>query len=189
MLVRHWANAAAKRPDGFFILVYAAFENDSLLVEQLMRNQDSTKPLIDALEQAVIAARDEDWTNVGHKLPFAILHDLEVVAWMILEYSKVDANAPMPPEDFNMLVTAAHVVHHGIVKLLLRRGADVNGCLQANISFKAVHTAAERGDLEMVKTLIEYGCDIYDVDGGRGRLGIAVMIGPKQIVYVTSGDQ
>jgi ankyrin repeat protein len=66
----------------------------------------------------------------------------------------------------------------------------------------------------MVKTLIEYGCDIHDLGDGRGtpltwalqgrhddvvrvlcqhgadlgaeeeRLGMAVMIGPKQIVYV-----
>jgi ankyrin repeat protein len=110
-----------------------------------------------------------------------------------------------------MLVIATHFQHVGIVKLLLRRGAAVDGT--DSTGMKAIHIAAEHGNLDIAKTLIEHGCDINDSGDGRGtpltwalrnkhdavvrllcqhgadlapeekRLDMTVSIGPKQIFY------
>ena len=217
LLIEYGADAALKRPDGLFVLMIATYEDDSEMVEQLMKNQKSIDPLFEALKESTgLVTEWTKWDDAGKLLPWAILNGQEILTWIILHYSSLSADTKLPPNNSNMLVIATHFQHHGIVKLLLRRGATVDGT--DSTGMKAIHIAAEHGNLDIAKTLIEHGCDINDPGDGRGtpltwalrnkhdavvrllcqhgadiaaeekRLDMTVSIGPKQIFYGVKED-
>jgi ankyrin repeat protein len=212
LLVEYGADAALKRPDGLFVLMITAYEDDSKMVEQLMKNQKSLDPLLEALEKARgLVTQWTKWDDAGKLLTSAILYGQEILTWIILQYGSLSADTKLAPTNSNILVLATHFQHHGIVKLLLRRGAAVDGT--DSTGMKAIHIAAEHGNLDIAKTLIEHSCDINDPGDGRGtpltwalrnkrdavvrllcqhgadiaaeeeRLDMTVSIGPKQIFY------
>jgi ankyrin repeat protein len=217
LLIEYGADAALKRPDGLFVLMIAAYKDDSEMVEQLMKNQKSIDPLIEALaEGRGLVMQWDRWDDAGTLLGWAILNGQEILTWIILQYSSISANTPLPPTNSNMLIIATHFQHSGIVKLLLRCGAAVGGT--DSTSMTAMHIAAEHGNLDIATTLIEHGCDINHPGDGRGtpltwalrnkhdsvvrllcqhggdlaveekRLDMTVSIGPKQIFYGVKED-
>src|SRR5207244_4463225 len=141
LLVEYGADAALKRPDGLFVLMITAYEDDSKMVEQLMKNQKSLDPLLEALEKARgLVTQWTKWDDAGKLLTSAILYGQEILTWIILQYSSLSADTKLAPTNSNMLVLATHFQHHGIVKLLLRRGAAVDGT--DSTGMKAIHIAA-----------------------------------------------
>jgi uncharacterized protein len=70
------------------------------------------------------------------------------------------------------LGTAAFVRSIPLARLLLDGGADVNG--QAEGGFTALHTAAQNGDEELVRLLLERGADrSLSTDQGRRPFDLA----------------
>lgn len=210
LLIEYGADPAAAHPSGSTVLGIAVYRDDSELVEQLMRKQKSIEPLLDALYESGINGRAIKFEDT-EMLTWAIVKGKEVVAWMFLHYGGISANVALPPLTYPVLVVAAQYGHQGLVKLLIRMGADVNGHDEKGL--KAIHVATAIGNAEIVRTLLEGGCDIHDLGDGRGtplwfalsnrhdavvrllcqygadlateekKMNITVMIGPKQIFY------
>ena len=63
-----------------------------------------------------------------------------------------------------VIIAAVEGGHHGLASSLLREGADPNARVDDKSGRTALHCAAWRGDLEMVKILTGAGADIYARD-------------------------
>jgi hypothetical protein len=127
------------------------------------------------------------YTRVGRR-PEPLIHacywGLEIVAQRLLE---TDAQLITSCDFDSPLYAASFSGHHSIVKLLLDRGAEVNGRLETQPQTKTVplHGATKSGHMEIVRTLIQHGAKI-DVLGFRDETAIelAVWYGHQEIVQL-----
>jgi ankyrin repeat protein len=98
----------------------------------------------------------------------AYLNDVDRLAGQLADGSRVDDRT----SGADLLSWAAYGGAAGTARLLLEHGADVDG--------GALHAAAERSRLELVKLLIDAGADVdrRDPQTGRTALHAAVAAGP-----------
>jgi ankyrin repeat protein len=78
----------------------------------------------------------------------------------------------------NLLQTAAQYGQLDVVKLLTRRGADVNR--QDGEFATPLHLAAEGGYVEVARFLLEHGADVNAKDGGHGPTPLQVALLARQ---------
>lgn len=117
------------------------------------------------------------YTAAGHR-PSPLIHacywGLELVAQRLLE---IDAHLVNADNIDSPLHAASFSGHHSIVKMLLDKGAAIDGCAGASPLTTTVplHGAARNGHIEVVKTLLQYGARI-DILGFEDETAIEVAV-------------
>ena len=102
-------------------------------------------------------------------------------AVLILLKKGADANAPFPIVGTRALMVAAAHGHKDTVRALLDAGADVNA--EDFTGWTALHSAALKGDPEIVRLLLEHGGTPGNARWFiRSPLGLAEGLGHKDIV-------
>lgn len=100
---------------------------------------------------------------------FVQLHEFE--SWLITLYADLEGNAP--------LLEAIMGNHESVIKLLLDNGAEINSGNVVNYACAAV----EQNNLELLKEIAEYGCDVTQPQrNGSTALHAAVCEGNNEIV-------
>ncbi len=100
-------------------------------------------PLVQHLISHGVAASPRDYARLG---------DLQTLAALA-------ANDPSIAQDPGVLMAAVDFRHHELVEWLLAHGANVNGRALDQSRQTALHAAAWKGDLKMVRLLVAAGAD------------------------------
>jgi hypothetical protein len=130
---------------------------------------------------------DSSWIEYGRTqetLIHACYWGLEIVAQRLLES---DGQLITSGEFDSPLHAACYSGHHSLVKILLDKGAAVDGCMGASPLTTTVplHGAVRNGHIEAVKTLLQHGAGV-DVLGFEDETAIeaAVWYGHRDVVQL-----
>lgn len=165
-LLGHGANPNAKEAaHGQTALMWAAAERHPDVVRLLLADHADARARSASWRQPVLLCcqyyeDDEDGATVINKGGFTPLlfaaqaGDTESAKLLIAAGADIKESAA---DGAGALVLAAHLGHDDTAAFLLDAGADPNA---AGAGYTALHVAATRGDVSLIKSLLDHGADI-----------------------------
>lgn len=172
-------------------VVEAANDDIPGLVLQLYKQEPLLRDFPQILGLGFLYHHGEDeymhelYIKVGHT-PDPLIHaccwGLELVAQQLL---KDDAHLITSSDIDSPLHAASLSGHRSIVKMLLDKGAPVDGCVRTSFRARTIplHGASRNGHTKIARTLLKHGAS-FDVLGWNGETAIelAVAFGHKKMV-------
>jgi ankyrin repeat protein len=185
--------ARARDEDGVLPALLALYAGDPELGAELLP-PDEELSLAEAAAfgrrerlEALLAddpAAANAWSPDGFSpLALAIFGGQEGAVRMLLEHgADVEAISRHPTIQVRPLQTAAFVRDANLGRILLDAGADPNGTAEGG--FTALHSAAQNGDLEFARLLLERGADRTAEVRGKRAVDFAEEAGAFEVVEV-----
>jgi hypothetical protein len=192
ILDRFPALASARDPGGVSALMLALYHHREEMARVMgrMKEPDIWEAAATGAEAKLRELLAENPTRANEPAPdgfsplgFAAFFGHEACARILVGFgADIDAGARNPAK-----VTPLHSAiaggHHGVVRFLIERGAQVNARQQ--LGFTPLHGAAVTGDLDTVLVLLTAGADpSLTSDDGKTPIDLAIGKGHHQIASI-----